>query len=86
MVRQSFPHGVTMTREWRDPPRTMVLAKMLSDSLDVGLEKGMQIQSSGLVRTADVVYVISRKQDAFCTMPQNLQQSQVADRLLLFFY
>lgn len=69
MVRQSSPSGVTMTREWQDTTRTKVLAKMQSDSLDVGLEKGMQIESSGLVRTADLAYVISRKQDAFAQCP-----------------
>lgn len=59
MVKKSSPSGVTVTLEWRDSTRIKVLAKMQSGPLDVGLEKGRQTQSSGLLRTEDLAYVIS---------------------------
>lgn len=66
---------MTMTLEWQDTTSTKVLAKMQSDDLDIGLEKGMQIQSSSLVRTADLACII-KKARCFCTMPQNYSKAK----------
>lgn len=64
-----------MTPEWQDTTRTKVLAEIQSDGLDLGLEKGMQIQSSGLVRTTDLAR-ITKKAGCFCTMPQNYSKAK----------
>lgn len=51
-----------------------------SGSLDIGVEKGMQIQSSGLVRRTDLVHSMSRKQDTFTQCP-GIYSEAIADRL-----
>lgn len=82
VVRKSSPSGVTMTLEWRNTTRTKVLAKMQSGRLDVGA--GERKADSKLWPHKDRGLGICNimKTRCFCTMPQNLQPSQVADRLL----
>lgn len=53
---------------------------MQSGSLDIGVEEGMQIQSSGLVRRTDLVHSMSRKQDTFTQYPR-IYSEAIADRL-----